>query len=370
MDVVDRPGLEGVIAVHTRLSSVDGTKGELIVGGYPIEALAENARFEQLVWLLWHDRLPTADEERSLRRQLADARRLPAVTLDVLRAAASAPPMVALRMAVATLDGDGAEGDEALAARIVGGIPAIVASHAQLAAGRPVVDADPSRGVGEDLLRMSGLAATPARVRALETYLATVADHGSNASAFAARVVISTGGGMVDAITAAIGALRGPLHGGAPGPALELVREVGRLDRAEEVIAARLANGGRLMGFGHRVYRVRDPRAEVLSRACAALFAAGEGDPAQYELARGVERVAVAALARHRPARGLQTNVEFYTALLLDALGFPTDRFTPVFAVGRAAGWTAHAFEQRRQGKLIRPLSAYDGPRDRTWPAR
>ncbi len=203
-------------------------------------------------------------------------------------------------------------------------------------------------------------------MRALETYLNTVADHGLNASTFAARVIISTHSDVVSAVVGALGALKGPLHGGAPGPALDVVFEIGESERAEPVLREKLGRGERLMGFGHRVYKVRDPRADVLASAAELLYTT-DGDEGLYGLALEVERTAVALLAEHRPERNLQTNVEFYTALLLHGLDLPTELFTPTFAIGRVAGWTAHCFEQRERGRLIRPQSEYVGERGRRW---
>jgi citrate synthase len=199
------------------------------------------------------------------------------------------------------------------------------------------------------------------RARGLETYLNTVCDHGLNASTFAARVIVSTRADVISAITGAVGALKGPLHGGAPGPALDMVFEIGTPDRAEAVIRAKLDRGERLMGFGHRIYRVRDPRADVLGQAAERFFSSGV-DRSVYDLARQVEATALRLLRDHKPDRRLDTNVEFYTALLLHGLGLATDLFTPTFAVGRVLGWSAHCLEQLREGRLIRPQSAYIGP--------
>jgi citrate synthase len=199
------------------------------------------------------------------------------------------------------------------------------------------------------------------RARGLETYLNTVCDHGLNASTFAARVIVSTRTDVISAITGAVGALKGPLHGGAPGPALDMVFEIGTPDRAEAVIRAKLDRGERLMGFGHRIYRVRDPRADVLGQAAERFFSSGV-DRSVYDLARQVEATALRLLRDHKPDRRLDTNVEFYTALLLHGLGLATDVFTPTFAVGRVLGWSAHCLEQLREGRLIRPQSAYIGP--------
>ena len=187
-----------------------------------------------------------------------------------------------------------------------------------------------------------------------------------NASTFVARVIVSTRSDFVSAVAGAIGALKGPLHGGAPGPALDVVFEIGEASRAEEVLGEKLGRGERLMGFGHRIYRVRDPRADVLASAAERLYTT-DGDKELYDLALDVERTALRLLAEHKPGRNLLTNVEFYTALLLHGLSLPTELFTPTFAVGRVAGWTAHCFEQRALDRLIRPQSEYVGEQDRRW---
>src|SRR6185369_10646301 len=179
-------------------------------------------------------------------------------------------------------------------------------------------------------------------------------------------VIVSTGSDLVSAVVGAIGALKGPLHGGAPGPALETVFEIGDASRAEAVLRRKIEAGDRLMGFGHRVYRVRDPRADVLAAAAERLYTRA-GDMRLYRLARDVEATALRLLEEYKPGRRLQTNVEFYTALLLHGLGLEVPLFTPTFAMSRAGGWIAHAFEQRRASRIIRPQSVYAGPRDRRW---
>jgi citrate synthase len=242
-----------------------------------------------------------------------------------------------------------------------------VAAYRRLLDGEEPVAPDPALGHADNYLYMlTGEAPGAGAVRALETYLNTVADHGMNASTFAARVIVSTRSDVVSAVVGALGALKGPLHGGAPGPALDMVFEIGAPERAENYLREKLERGERLMGFGHRVYKVRDPRAEVLAQAAERLYET-EGDAALYELARDVEKSAVDLLAEYKPGRNLQTNVEFYTALLLHGLGLPTGLFTPTFAVGRVAGWTAHCMEQRALDRLIRPQSEYAGARNRPW---
>ena len=273
-------------------------------------------------------------------------------------------------MAAGTFDLDlspSVDDDVLLGHVLLSRLPTAVAAYLAAAPGRA---ADPARtqlgARGELSLHVDRERAQRSAVRGLETYLNTVIDHGLNASTFTARVIIATRSDMVSAITGAIGALKGPLHGGAPGPALDMVFAIGTAERAEPYLRAKLAAGERLMGFGHRIYKVRDPCAEVLAAAARELYTA-DGDLALYGLATAVEETAVRLLAETKPGRGLQTNVEFYTALLLHGLGLPTELFSPTFAVGRVAGWIGHAWEQLATGRLIRPASEYVGATGRSW---
>ncbi len=200
--------------------------------------------------------------------------------------------------------------------------------------------------------------------RALTTYLNTVVDHGMNASTFTARVIVSTRSDFISAVTGAIGALKGPLHGGAPGPVLAMLEEIGEPGNAESYLRRKLESGERLMGFGHAVYRVRDPRADVLSRAARSFF--DDGDDL-YALALHTEKTAIKLLEEYKPGRRLQTNVEFYTALLLRGLGIHSELFTPMFAIGRVAGWVSHCFEQRAVDRIFRPESRYTGNKGGRW---
>ncbi|HZF57151.1 MAG TPA: citrate synthase/methylcitrate synthase [Rubrobacter sp.] len=359
-------GLEGVVAAETRLSGVDGEAGELILAGFPVEELAGHASFEETVYLLWHGSLPDAGQLAAFREELAGWRTLPPATMELLRtvAAEGLPAMDALRMAAGTVM-PCASDEEATA--LVARMPTIVAAYGRMLEGEVPVEPDPELGHAANFLYMlTGEVPGEEFARALETYLNTVSDHGMNASTFAARVIVSTRSDVVSAVVGAIGALKGPLHGGAPGPALDVVFEIEEAERAERVLREKLGRGERLMGFGHRIYRVRDPRADVLAEAAERLYNT-EGDTELYELALEVERTALRLLAEHKPGRNLQTNVEFYTALLLHGLGLQTGLFTPTFAVGRVAGWTAHCFEQQASDRLIRPQSVYVGERDRRW---
>jgi citrate synthase len=364
------PGLANVVAAQTRLSSVNGLEGELIIAGFPLQEIASQATFEEMVYLLWNDALPTAAELNEFRQALATQRVLPNATVEVLREAIEyqLPPMDALLVGASTLSLDLATSDahhQAIA--VLARFPMIVATYARLlnAQNIPALRDDLDHAANY-LYMLFGEVPQPEQVRGLETYLNTVVDHGLNASTFTARVITSTGSDLVSAVVGAIGALKGPLHGGAPGPALDMVFEIGEAAQAETIIREKLARRERLMGFGHRVYRTRDPRAEVLSVAAEEMFRQS-GDMTLYTLAREVENVAVRLLAERYPDRNLQTNVEFYTALLLHGLGLSTDLFTPTFAISRVAGWIAHIFEQKQQSRIIRPESQYVGPRNRRW---
>jgi citrate synthase len=364
MSAQKQEGLEGVVAASTRLSLVEGGAGRLILAGYAVEEIAPRAKFEELAHLLWYGRLPNAQELKELSVDLASRRRLPRATSALLREAAgnSTPAMDALRMAAGTLSLGRRESPEEDARTLVAAFPAIVGEYWRLRNAQEPLEPRGDLSHAEHYLhQIFGGEIRTERARGLETYLNTVCEHGLNASTFAARVIVSTRSDLVSAVTGAVGALKGPLHGGAPGPALDMVFEIGRPDRAEEVILSKLARGERLMGFGHRVYRVRDPRADVLA-AAAEKFYTTEGDREVYVVAREVERIALRILAERRPGRRLDTNVEFYTALLLHGLGMPKELFTPTFAVARVLGWTAHCLEQLRDGRLIRPDSEYTGP--------
>jgi citrate synthase len=362
-------GLDGVVAAQTRLSMVDGQNGVLVIAGFPVQDLALHATFEETVFLLWNDRLPTRRELDAFRAELVAQRALPVATATLLRNAAQqkVPVIDALRMGVASLPSTGDARRDAVS--LVARSPVIVAAYWRLVNGKEPLQSHPTLDLaGNYLWQMSGKKPSPERVRAMGTYLNTIVDHGFNASTFTARVIVSTQSDVVSAVTGAIGALKGPLHGGAPGPALDMVFEIGDARRAEEVLRGKLERGERLMGFGHRVYKVRDPRADVLAAAAKRLYEA-DADTKLYDLATSVERTALRLLDEYKPGRNLKTNVEFFTALVLHGLELPTELFTPTFAVGRTGGWTAHCFEQIREARLIRPQSEYVGARGRAWVA-
>jgi citrate synthase len=369
-------GLDGVVAAQTRMSHVDGQNGVLIIGGYELKELAGKVTFEEAAFLIWKGRLPSKDEKDELTRAIASQRALPEVTLEIVREAAKkgAPPIDTLRMACATLSLDlrnpndispGADFDNAK--MLVARFPTIVAAHTRFAAGQePIAPRTDLSLAGNFLYMVFGKEPDPIAAKALDTYWVTVIDHGMNASTFAGRVIASTRSDMVSAVTGAIGALKGPLHGGAPGPVLDMLLEIKTLDNAEPWVRNELTAGRRIMGFGHRVYKVRDPRAEVLSAVAEEMGGAVLHDKQLFTLAREVERTVLRVLDEVKPGRNLKTNVEFYTALVLQSLGLKPSSFVALFACGRCAGWAAHVIEQHAEDHLIRPQSEYIGPRGLT----
>jgi citrate synthase len=344
-------GLEGVVVADTRLSDVDGERGHLVIAGHDVESLAPRASYEEMWSLLEGRSRDPEDIRRSLGKARVDAFQKLSRVGDAF---ALSDGMDALRASTAHLGGD-ADADA-----VIGAVAVHAAAWSRVSHGLSPIAPDPSRSHAADYLSMVTGTAFEARTRALETYLVTVSDHGMNASTFTARVIASTGSDLVSSIVGAIGALKGPLHGGAPGPVLDMLDAIGTPDGAERWLEAELAAGRRIMGMGHRIYRVRDPRAAVLEGAIERLEHAGVHTP-RLALARAVEKAALGVLRARHPNRPLAANVEFYTAVVLDAVGLPRTLFAPTFAVGRVAGWCAHVFEQRETGRLMRPASRYIG---------
>jgi citrate synthase len=350
-------GLDGVPAAETALSHVDGERGELIIAGEHVADLAEKSSFEGVTARLWNGATGQTLSEADVRKSLGAARERAFARLPELLPATHGLSIVdGFRAAIAGLR---AENGLAHEAAIVGAFPVIAGALVQRAKGNQPVTPDSNASHAADTLRLLGdHKPAPREVAALDAYFVTVCDHGMNASTFTTRVVASTQADLFAAVTAGYCALTGPLHGGAPEPVLEMLDAIGTSERIKPWVDGALGRGERLMGFGHRVYRVRDPRADVLKAAIGRLAAEG----ADLPFAGEVEAYIREALRRKNPDRPLETNVEFFTAILLDALRIPRQAFTPIFAVARAAGWTAHAREQQRTGRLIRPSSSYVGP--------
>jgi len=350
-------GLDDVIAAETILSHVDGEEGRLIIRGHDLEELAGRSSFEDATAMLWDGLAPDVSSPRAL---FGEARERAFRYLSPLAKNLSGlSPVEGMRLLLSALP----DSDRDPASLAVGASAVAAAMAIRGAKGLGPVEPDASAGHAADLLRMiKDAPVDEARAKGLDTYLVTVIDHGLNASTFTARVVASTEAGLLSSVVAGLCALKGPLHGGAPGPVLDMLDAIGKIENADSWLDGAMARGERLMGFGHRIYRVRDPRADVLKAAAARL----KGNNNRIAFAEAVEQTALNVLQRRKPGRRLDTNVEFYTAILLDALGVPREGFTPLFAAGRTAGWVAHALEQERVARIIRPQSRYVGP----WPAQ
>lgn len=362
-------GLEGVVAASTALSHVFGEEGRLVYRGYEIHQLAGKASFEEVAYLLWNGRLPNQMELSELQAKLNANRALPPNVIQIIREfPATASPMDVLRTGVSALGtmaperfDEGPNLDQAI--ELVAQVPTILATfHRHRQGLDPIPPRDDLNTAQSYLYQLFGTLPDEDHWQPLETYLVLLADHGMNASTFTARVIASTASDMCSAVTGALGALKGPLHGGAPSKVLDMLNEIGTVENVEAWLTAALDRGERLMGFGHRVYKAEDPRAEILRG-----LAKRASDPEFFELSRRTEERALALLAERKPGRRLYTNVEFYSAAVLAAVGLPGDMFTPTFAVARMVGYTAHILEQTANNRLIRPESEFVGPTDKVF---
>ncbi len=358
-----KEGLEDVVAADSTICYIDGNRGILSYRGIDIHDLAENSTFEEVCFLLWEGRLPRREELDALRRSIGAERALPPEMLQLL--ASIVPhltPMDALRTTVSALaetDPDvrdmSREANRRKAIRLTGQLAAIVAADHRLRNGQPVVDADPSLFHAEDFLRMlTGAKPSPEATQALDVALVLHADHELNASTFAARVTAATLSDMHSAITSAVATLKGPLHGGANEAVVKMLIEIGSLDRVDDYVRSKLARKEKIMGFGHRVYHTEDPRATHL-RAMSKALAESSGQTRWYDMSRRIEKIV-------NEEKKLNSNVDFYSASVYYMLGIPPDVYTPIFAVSRVSGWTAHVLEQYEHNRLIRPRAEYIGP--------
>ncbi|MDX1674091.1 MAG: citrate/2-methylcitrate synthase [Longimicrobiales bacterium] len=361
-------GLEGVVVARTRLGRIDGQEGTLEYGGYPIEELAEHTTFEEVCHLLWHGELPNEAQIDALRQQLGAAYALPPDVLDSIRSApADAHPMAVLRTAVSALGVHDREADDLSreanlrkALRLTAQLPTITAATARIRRHEEPVAPRPELGIAANLLyMMNGREPDPREARTMDVALILHAEHGLNASTFSGRVTIATLADLYSAVTSAIGTLKGPLHGGANERVMEMLREIGEPERAEEWIQGALERGDKIMGFGHRVYRALDPRAPILRDLGEEL-----GSSRWFEISDRVREAMRAAMDER--GKKIYANVDFYSASVYDKLGVPTRFFTNIFACARIAGWTAHILEQLDDNRLIRPKAEYVGPETRS----
>jgi citrate synthase len=371
--IVDR-GLEGVVVGATDLSNVEGLEGRLTFRGYDIHDLAPNATFEEVCYLLLFGQLPNKYQLEDLNVRLAANRMLPQPLIDWMEATPKESwPMDVLRTMISGLAlfsphmEDGAHpSNPRTAIHLIAKTPTIVAAWDRIRRGLKAIEPLPNLSTAANFLYMrTGKIPLPEAERALDTYLVLLCDHSYNASTFAARVTASTRADIYCAITAAVATLEGDLHGGAPGKVMKMLLEIGRPERAETYVRELIARGERIMGMGHREYKVRDPRAQHLDAMAKALGDAT--DPKWYEIARALEDAANTVLQEQKPGKRIYANVEFYTAPTLYSLGIPGDEFTCMFACGRMAGWTAHVLEQLADNRLIRPQAKYIGPPVMPW---
>jgi citrate synthase len=357
------PGLEGIVAAQTEISLVDGANGRLVYRGYVIADLAEDMSFEEVAHLFWFGALPTRAELDGLAAQLSGSRSLTDAATTALRAMPKdSDPMDVLR-SIVSVQGVAPHLEKPTlqhAIHATASFPTILAAfHRQRQGLEPIKPRADLGHAANYMWMLNGEEGDPKLVHALNTYLVLLADHGMNASTFTARVIASTDSDLASCLVGAIGALKGPAHGGAPSAVLDQLEKIGTPENAERWMRDARKRKERFMGFGHRVYRTYDPRAKILKAMCERL------NPKFYALASKVEETALAILHEEHPERPQATNVEFYSAGVLQAIGLPKDLFPPTFAVSRVAGWSAHVLEQAGNNRLIRPQSEYVGPEPR-----
>lgn len=365
---IKRIGLDNVVATETELSYIDGQEGVLLYRGYNIHDLAENATYPEALYLLWNGELPTAGELEAFEDDLAADRAVDERVLEVLRQMPDdADPMGVLRTAVSTLgnldsrtEATSEEANRGKARRLVAKFPTVVAAHHRLREGKEPVDPDPSLGHAANFLYMlHGEEPDDVAAEALDTSLLLYLDHGLNASTFTCRVISSTLSDIYSAVTGGVGALKGELHGGANEAAMRMILEIESVDTAEKWVDEALDKGKKIMGFGHRVYRTEDPRATHL-REMSQRIGEATGETKWYEISRRVEETML-------DRKGINCNVDFYCASVYYSLGLPLDLYTPLFAMGRVGGWSAHVQEQLSDNRLIRPRAEYVGETDASW---
>ena len=367
VEVEVQHGLEDVVALESRICFIDGKGGRLIYQGYDIRDLAAQSTFEEIAYLLWYGRLPTATQLRDLKDRLVQLRTLPPGVLEIIdRIPRDSSPMDVLRTAASALavfePAETQPGASSIggAQRLTAVLPTILGYYHRRRKGLEPLTPHPELGHAAYLLAsVSDRPASELEIRALDVALILHADHELNASTFAARVTASTLSDLYSAVTSAIGTLKGPLHGGANERVMELLDEIGKPERSDEVVRARLARHERIMGFGHRVYKVEDPRATIL-RDWSRRIGEAHNDLHYYQILREVEAVV------HRE-KGLYPNVDLYSGSIYTLLGVPKDLFTPLFAASRVVGWTAHVLEEYQDLRLIRPMARYIGPTDLTY---
>ncbi len=356
-------GLEGIVVAQTNISHVFGAEGKLVYRGYNINELAGKASYEEVAYLLWNGHLPTQSELDEMNAKMRPMRKLADGGRGLWALKNGANPMDALRTEVSLLAAlapiaGTATPDQAMLLTAL--FPTVVAAFQRMRTGKePLEPRDDLGHAANYLYMLTGEVPPESHVKSLDTYLVLLADHGMNASTFTARVIASTESDIASAIVGAIGALKGPLHGGAPALVMDMLEQIGTAENVKPWMDNALANHQKLMGFGHRVYKTTDPRAEILRE-----MARQSSTPEFFALAHTAEEYGIAELNRRKPDQRLYTNVEFYSAAVLNSVGLPRDLYPTTFAVSRVAGWSAHVLEQMVGNRLIRPQSEYVGRED------
>lgn len=360
-----KSGLEGIVAAQSKLCDIDGQKGELIYCGYNINDLAEHASFEEVIHLLLHERLPTRRELADLSQSLEDNAEIPHEIMETLKKLAPRLSGMGMLRTFVSMHAhfDPEAGDRSMSAnenkalRIIAKIPTLVAAFDRFRKGNQYVPPKKGQSYAERFLyQLSGKDPLPEATKAMDVALVLHAEHGFNASTFTARVVAATLSDIYSAVTAAIAALKGPLHGGANEEVIKTLREIGRLENVRPYVEAKIAEKQLIFGFGHRIYKTIDPRASHLMKM-SEKFCEASGQRKWFDMSIAIQKIM-------KELKGLDPNVDFFSATLYQTMGIPVDLFTAVFAIARSAGWTAHILEQYRNNRLIRPLSEYTGPRD------
>ena len=360
-------GLQDVVAAPSRICFIDGEQGILAYGGYNIHDLAEKSNFEEVIYLLWHGRMPNKAELAELAQSLAGNRAIPTEIVALLKSfPTTAKPMDVLRTAISALGiydpetaDNSIEANWRKAVRVTSQLATVVAAFQRIRQGlEPLAPKTTFSHAGSFLWLLNGTEPGEIETKALDIALILHADHEFNASTFAARVTVATLTDMYSAITSAIGTLAGPLHGGANEAVMKMLLEIGDADKVDEYMADAFATGKKIMGFGHRVYHTEDPRATHL-REMSEATAKRQGETKWFDMSKRIEELVIAEM--DRKGKKIRANVDFYSASTYHMLGIPIDLFTPIFAISRISGWTAHVMEQYNNNRLIRPRADYTG---------
>ncbi|MFB5661920.1 citrate synthase [Alteribacillus sp. HJP-4] len=359
MNKVLKKGLEGTVVAETTISLVDGEKGKLVYRGEPAEILAEDRSFEEVCWMLWNGNLPVKGELEKVKNDFLLNRELPEYVFNILRELPQGMPMMsAVRTGISALGDEYYQWPPTIneAVKLTAAVPVIIAARWRMQNElEPVPPHSELDHVENFLYMLTGEVPHHSHVKAMTAYFILTMEHGLNASTFAARVIASTEADMASAVTGAIAAMKGSLHGGAPSGVFDMLEQIKHKIKAEPWLREQIEGGKKLMGFGHRVYKTTDPRAEALKKITSQLT---QDDP-WLELAHYVENKAITLLHEYKPGRKLYTNVEFYAAAVLRAADIPAELFTPVFTASRMAGWTAHIIEQAEDNRIYRPQAIY-----------